>query len=205
MTTEERTDGDNDQDAEAERPAPVRRLVGSFGEAILSAESFRGEWTVVVDKSHLVQAMTLLKDDPELAYQRLVDVSAVDYLERDDTRQRYGDARFMVVYHLYSHRPQVDPGLQRLRVKTPVSEQDPVVPTVTTVWEAANWPEREVFDMFGIRFDGHPDPRRILMPDDFEAHPLQKDYPLKGRGERASFDFEQSPSHPVAEASEADE
>ena len=197
MTDEQQTDVADEGVAPDDRPVSVVRLVDRFGDAVLSVDSFRGEWTIVVERRRLVEALTLLKDDPGLEYARLVDVTAVDCLEMEDVRSLYDGARFMVVYHLYSHRHQGDPALRRLRVKTPVLENDPIVPTEDGLWASANWAEREVFDMFGIRFEGHPDMRRILMPDEFEDHPLRKDYPLRGRGERASFDFEKSPSHSV--------
>ena len=153
---------------------------------------------MVVSPTAIHDALTRLRDDTELQYAHLADLTAVDYAEMEDVRAAYGGARFMVVYHLYSHLNSGVPSLRRLRVKTPLPEEDPVVPSVDALWPSAGWAEREVFDMFGIRFEGHPDLRRILMPDDVEDHPLRKDYPLRGRGERASFDFEKSPSHPVS-------
>jgi len=197
----QRTEGDEDP-TDAVRPASVERLAETFGDNVLSVAEFRGEWTVIVAPAVVHDALTLLRDDAGLQYSHLADLTAVDYLEMEDVRVAYDGARFMVVYHLYSHLNSSDASLRRLRVKTPLPEEDPAVPSVDGLWPSAGWAEREVFDMFGIRFNGHPDLRRILMPDDFEGHPLRKDYPLRGRGERASFDFEKSPSHLVSTSDE---
>jgi NADH-quinone oxidoreductase subunit C len=128
----------------------------------------RGEAVVVLDRSALPAAFGVLRDDAELAFDMLMDVTAVDYLGRTP--------RFEVVYQLYSVGRN-----HRLRVKVPVPEDDTVVPTATGTWQSANWGERETFDMYGIRFAGHPDLRRILMYSEFEGHPLRKDYPLLRR------------------------
>ena len=199
MSDEERDDPASEEAPQDDRPVPVRRVVGEFGAAVLSAECFRDEWTVVVERSRIMDVLSFLKSEPALAFRHLSDVTAVDCLELDDVRSRYSGARYMVVYHLYSHLDPVEGGLRRIRVKTPLPESNPSVASVAKLWQAANWAEREVFDLFGIHFEGHPDLRRILMPDSFEAHPLRKDYPLKGRGERASVDFEESPSRLVSD------
>jgi NADH-quinone oxidoreductase subunit C len=127
-----------------------------------------GEVTVIAKRDGLVDLLTLLRDESRFAFNFLSDLSAVDLGE-------FASPRFAVAYHLYSL-----PHNHRLRVKVYVDEDDAVLPSVTGVWSAANWQEREVFDMFGIRFDGHPDLRRILMPADYEGHPLRKDFPVKG-------------------------
>ena len=116
-------------------------------------------------KENIVAICTFLRDS--LKYNLLSDVTAVDYLGREP--------RFMMVYNLYSI-----PNKDRLRVKAPVEESQTSVDTVSTVWSTANWLEREVFDLFGITFTGHPDLRRILLTDDWVGHPLRKDYPLQG-------------------------
>jgi len=113
----------------------------------------------------------------ESGFDLLVDVSCVDYLEYKGATRRYG-----LVYLLASTATN-----QRLTVRVFVDDPDPTVPSVVPLWESANWLEREVWDMFGIRFEGHPDLRRLLMPEAFAAHPLRKDYPLQGRGERHNF------------------
>ena len=104
----------------------------------------------------------------------LADVTAVDYLRYPNAKDRYG-----VVYCLLDTKAGT-----RLVVKTYVNDPDPAVPSAYPLWKGADWLEREVYDMYGIRFDGHPDLRRILMPDDFASYPLRKDYPLRGKGER---------------------
>jgi NADH-quinone oxidoreductase subunit C len=132
------------------------------------SDAARGEAVVVVPRDALPDALGKLRDDPETRLEQLSDLTAVDYLGRTP--------RFEVVYQLYSIALN-----HRLRVKVPVPEDDPVVPTATGVWKSAIWAERETFDMFGIRFVGHPDLRRILMYPEFEGHPLRKDYPLHQR------------------------
>ena len=107
----------------------------------------------------------------------LVDITCVDYLNYRDAEHRFG-----LVYLLAS----VETG-ERITVRAFVDDPDPAVPSAFPLWEGANWMEREVWDMFGIRFDGHPDLRRILLPEEFTAFPLRKDYPLQGRGERHNF------------------
>ena len=107
----------------------------------------------------------------------LVDVSCVDYLNYRDASDRFG-----MVYQLSN----TEDG-HRLTVRVMLNEPDLTLPSVTSLWEGANWMEREVWDMFGIRFRGHPDHRRILLPEEFTAHPLRKDYPLQGRSERHNF------------------
>jgi len=137
--------------------------------------TFRDNRRWVVAAEHVYAVLQCLRDDH--GFDMLVDITAVDYLETPDAADRYG-----VVYPLLN----TDTG-ERLIVKTFVNDPDPELPTVTPLWRGANWMEREVYDMFGIRFAGHPDPRRILMPDEFVDFPLRKDYPLKGRGERHNF------------------
>ena len=145
--------------------ADVAKLKGKFAASVLDATEFRGETTVVVKKEEIVQICTFLRD--ELDYNFLTDLCGIDYLGKTP--------RFMVVYHLYSI-----PRHQRLRIKAVVEEKDDRIDTVSGVWTTANWLERECWDLMGITFVGHPDPRRILMPDDWEGHPLRKDYPVQG-------------------------
>ncbi|MBM3216261.1 NADH-quinone oxidoreductase subunit C [Candidatus Poribacteria bacterium] len=176
--------------AEDPRPLPVRKVVERFGDPVLATDEHRGEWTVVVTSEAIHPVLRFLKTDPAFQYIRLVDLTAVDCLGLESISARFGGARFLLVYHLMSHMP--DSPLPRLRVKCPLTDAEPSAPSATGLWSAADWLEREVYDMFGIVFDGHPDLRRILMPDDFGAFPLRKDYPVQGVGERASFDFERS-------------
>jgi NADH-quinone oxidoreductase subunit C len=129
----------------------------------------RGQAVVVVeDRSALPDVLRTLRDEPELAFDMLSDLTVVDYLGRVP--------RFEVVYQLKSLARN-----HRLRVKVLVPEEDPVVPTAVPIWKSANWSEREAWDLFGIRFEGHPDLRRILMYPEFVGHPLRKDYPVLKR------------------------
>ena len=126
--------------------------------------------TIYVPAERLVDTCRLLRDTPALRFNVLVEITAADYLPRDP--------RFEVVYHLLS-----TPNRARLRLKVRVASNqlDGVVPTIQGVWPGAGWPEREVWDMFGIVFDNHPDLRRLLMPEDWEGHPARKDYPVQIR------------------------
>ena len=132
---------------------------------------------VRVAPDRLIEVMDFLADDPRTQFDQLSDLTCVDYLEFPEARDRFG-----VIYNLLSTVLN-----HRLFVKSFVNDPNPRLPTVTDIWRGAEWLEREVFDMFGIRFDGHPDLRRILMWDGFKAFPLRKDYPLRGRGEREAF------------------
>jgi NADH-quinone oxidoreductase subunit C len=134
----------------------------------LPLDGMRGQAVVTAVPDGLPDALRTLRDDPELAFDLLADLTAVDYLGRSP--------RFEVVYQLQSIAKH-----HRLRVKVPVEGPEPVVPTASGVWKSALWAEREAFDMFGIRFAGHPDLRRILMYPEFQGHPLRKDYPLNQR------------------------
>ncbi len=156
-----------------------------FQDGILDLSEEFDELTMVVRKDSIYDILEFLKTDAGLSYDFLVDVTAVDYSQMEDVLRKYDYARFMVVYHLYSYKSG-----DRLRIKTPVHEKELFVRSVVPLWQGAAWLEREAYDMFGIAFENHPDLRRILMPDDFEGYPLCKDYPLRGRGERESFDFE---------------
>jgi len=142
----------------------LKKVKEKFSDSIQGVIEFRGELTIVIEKESLLALCSFLKDDPELQYNFLSDVTAVDYPERGK--------RFEVVYNLYSILER-----WRIRLKVNVGEEESV-PSVTSLWDSANWPEREVFDLFGIRFDNHPDLTRIVMPDDWVGHPLRKDFPL---------------------------
>lgn len=143
----------------------VIKLKEKFAAAVLDVKEFRGEVTVTVAKEQIVEICRFLKES--LGYNMLSDLTCVDY---------YGkDPRFAMVYQLYSLANK-----DRLRVKAPVGENGASIASMTPVWGGANWLEREVYDMFGIDFAGHPDLRRILMTDDWEGYPLRKDYPLQG-------------------------
>lgn len=151
----------------SEEHVTVRRLQEAFPEAVEEVMSFRDETWAVVRVEALLEVCRFLKEDPELAYDFLSFVCAVDYMPREP--------RFEVVYQVYSTKFH-----HRFRIKTRVGGQDPMVPSVTSIWPTADWHERETFDLMGIGFDGHPDLRRILLPQDWVGHPLRKDYPLRG-------------------------
>jgi len=132
---------------------------------------------VRVPPDRLPEVMRFLHDDERCCFEQLSDLTCVDYLDFLKARDRFG-----VTYTLAS----ITLG-HRLWVKCFVNDPNPEVPSVTSVWKGADWPEREVYDLFGVRFTGHPDLRRIMTWEGFEAHPLRKDYPLRGRGEREDF------------------
>ena len=164
---EPETQTENREEVQAESLV-LQRLREQFGQALLEVKVWRNETTVVVRPQDIQGVCRFLRDDPDLAFDFLSDVTGVDRLKLPES-----SPRFEVVYHLYSL-----PHKRRLRLKVRVGEGESV-PTVTGVWETANWHEREVYDLFGVPFDGHPDLRRILMPDDWEGHPLRKDYPVE--------------------------
>ena len=142
-------------------------LKSKYGDAILGANEFRGELTIVVPKERIVEVCRFMKEDGELAFDLLADLCGIDMYTPEN--------RFGVIYNLYSLKTK-----HRIRLKTFTEEENPKVPTVTGVWGTANWHERETYDMFGIIFEGHPDLRRMYMPDEFEYHLLRKDFPLMG-------------------------
>lgn len=161
----------------------VRKIHERFPDAILDVNTFRGDTRILIRREDIVEVCRFLRDDPELQYNFFSECLGVDYLDRKP------DYRFEVVYNLYSVQ-YVKEGVpvgtgQRIFLKVPVPEEDPYVPSVTGVYPGANFPEREIFDMFGVRFTGHPDMRRILMSDDWVGYPQRKDYPLGG--ERVQF------------------
>lgn len=145
----------------------VQRLRAQFSTAIDEIIEFRGETTIRVPADQIVEIATFLRDDPATHFDYLADLTGLDLLPRQP--------RFDVVYQLYSI-----PRRHAVRLKAAVG-QDEAIASVTGVWAAANWAERECFDMFGIIFAGHPDLRRILLPEYWdEGHPLRKDYPIRG-------------------------
>lgn len=174
-----------------------------FPDRVMATHAFRGDQTAVIMREGLLDVARFLRDDPAAACNFLMDLSCVDYLKfgifqgsaprlstpsplpyfmtpkpvAETWQRRVGEEyRFEVVYHFYSLAYN-----HRIRLKVPVSAQDPEVDSVTGLWPAANWFEREVWDMFGIRFRGHPNLKRILMYESFEGHPLRKDYPVYKR------------------------
>ena len=143
----------------------VKRLREKFAEAILEATEFLGQLSVRIDPARIVEVCRTLRDDPETRFNYLSDLTCAHY---PDNRA----APFEVIYNLYSISAN-----ERVRLKAAVNGEG--IESVTGVWPAADWPEREVFDLFGVKFRGHPDLRRILLPPDWEGHPLRKDYPLE--------------------------
>lgn len=164
----------------------VAALQERFGELGIEAKSLcrhldgreSDQLWVRVPAERLLDVMEFLHDDPRTKFESLADLTCVDYLNFPDADDRFG-----VIYSLRSITHN-----HRLWVKVFVNDPEPAVPSVTSIWRGADWPEREVFDLFGIRFEGHPDLRRIMMPEEFKDHPLRKDYPLRGKGEREAFE-----------------
>jgi NADH-quinone oxidoreductase subunit C len=155
--------------ADVARPAWLTALDAALPGAVGLVTYWVGDWSVIVGKHDLLRVLAWLRDDPSARFDFCSDLTANDWLPREP--------RFDVIYCLYST------GLRhRVRVKVRLPDGE-AIPSATGVWPAANWLEREVFDMFGIRFEGHPDLRRILMPEDWQGHPQRKDYPLEGPGE----------------------
>lgn len=149
----------------------VQKVKEKFPQAVVDEHAFRGDQTIIIKKEFLVPVVKCLKEDRELDFNFLMDLAGVDYLGRSP--------RFEVVYNIFSLAHKA-----RLRVKVQVEEEDPEVDSLVPLWPIANWYEREVWDMFGVRFRGHPDLKRILMYEGFEGHPLRKDYPITKRQPR---------------------
>jgi len=145
----------------------LERLRARFGEKILQTSSFRGDDEAIVAPADWLEVATFLRDDPECAMNHFIDLTAVDYPEREPETPRF-DLVLFVRSLVKKHR---------IRLKTRVRE-DQGVATLSQVWSGGDWTEREVYDMFGIKFDGHPDLRRILMYEEFKGYPLRKDYPI---------------------------
>ena len=145
----------------------VEQIKERFPENVLDYGTAIGQTWAIIKRDNIDKICRFLKEDPDVKMDYLIDVTAVDWMPKTP--------RFEVVYHLHSMKHG-----HRLRLKVPVEEDAAVVPSVAGVWKTACWHERETWDLFGIKFDGNPDMRRILMPDDWEGHPLRKDYPLEG-------------------------
>ena len=151
-------------------PVFITTLQSAVANSVTLVSYYVGDWTIVVPLELMTAALTHLRDAPDAAFDFCSDVTASDWPPRKE-------ARFDLIYCLYSTRHR-----HRVRVKVRAGEHAPV-PSATAIWPAANWLEREVYDMFGVNFTGHPDRRRILMPDDWQGFPQRKDYPLEGPGE----------------------
>jgi len=142
-----------------------------------SIEEFRDEMHVFVTPEQIVDALTLLRDKYE--FELLSALTAVDYFPQQSPR-------FHIIYQLSSLAKNIT-----VQLRVPVNGDQPKVPTVTRVYEVANWREREILDMFGVEFEGHPDPRRLLNPDDMDGHPLRKDFPLGYEEPQFTFNFDE--------------
>ena len=154
----------------------IERLRAALPDAIQKTSEFRSMLSIYVEPGAIVDVAAFLRDDPELSYNFLENLCGVDYLGRTP--------RFEVVYHLLSFKNH-----HHISLKVGLPEKNPAVPTLTDLWATANWQERETYDLFGITFTGHPGLQRILMPEDWEGHPLRKDVPLGG--EEVAFTFNQ--------------
>lgn len=150
------------------RYADVTLVRDKFAGTIQEIIEAIGEVTIIARREGLIDLMTFMRDEPSLRFDYLSDIGGLDLGE-------FASPRFAVSYQLYSLEHN-----HRLRIKVFVEEEDTVLPSLWSIWKASNWLEREIYDMFGVSFDNHPDLRRILMPADYEGHPLRKDFPIKG-------------------------
>lgn len=160
----------------------AERIRQEFPQAFVTAVEWRGDLSVTVRRESLHDVAGFLRNDRDMDFDYIVHVSSVDWPDDEE--------RFEVVYEVYSVRKR-----HRIRLKARVPESECEVPSLSDIWQGANFMEREVYDMMGIRFRKHPDLRRILMPDDYaEGYPLRKDFPLRGKGWRDTFEFLDEPS-----------
>lgn len=149
-------------------PKEIAELIKDrYPTEVKDIKEYRDQISVIVNKGRIKEMLRFLHDSPELYFDHLVDLCGVDYLGRKEPR-------FEVVYHLLSIRHR-----HRIRIRAEVSEDDCTIDSVVDIWKGANWHERECYDLFGVTFKGHPDLRRVLLPEDWEGHPLRKDYPVK--------------------------
>jgi len=151
-------------------PAFIATLQSAIPDGVVALSYWVGDWTIIAPAAKVVDVLRHLRDAPDASFDLLSDLTATDWPPR-------AEGRFDVIYCLYSTRHR-----HRVRVKVKVADRQPLA-SVTSVWPGANWLEREVYDMFGVNFTGHPDRRRILMPEDWQGFPQRKDYPLEGPGE----------------------
>ena len=151
----------------------LSQIKGSFSDYVLGLTEYAGEQIIHIKGQGVIDVLKTFKD---AGFNFLADLTAIDNLTLG------GFERFAVVYHLLSHG-----SAERVTIKAYVPEDNPVLPSIELLWKTADWQEREVFDLFGIEFEGHPNLTRIMNPDDYEGHPLRKDYPRLGRKERYDF------------------
>ncbi len=155
----------------------LQKIRERFPSACVGSTLFRGSLSIHINRQHLVEVCRFLHDDPELDFDYPVHISSVDYMGEKE--------RFEIVYEFFSIKKR-----HQVRLKTRVDEKTCAVDSVTSIWRGANFLEREVYDMMGIKFNNHPDLRRILMPDEYnEGYPLRKNFPVEGRGWRDTFEF----------------
>ena len=147
----------------------IDTIKAKFGDKVQDSHAFRDDQTVVVDKACIYEVAKYLRDDPSMKMNFLMDLTAVDYLDKKPVR-------FEVVYHFFSLERN-----HRVRVKAPVDEEDCIIDSIVALYKSANWYEREVWDLYGIKFKGHPNLKRILLYEGFKGHPLRKDYPVNKR------------------------
>ncbi|CAI2718696.1 NADH-quinone oxidoreductase subunit C [Nitrospina watsonii] len=147
----------------------IDKIKAEFGDQVQDSHAFRGDQTVVVKRDCIYDLTRFLRDEPSLDMNFLMDLTAVDYLDKKPVR-------FEVVYHFFSLKYN-----NRVRVKVPIDEEDCILDSVVPLYNSANWYEREVWDMYGIKFKGHPNLKRILLYEGFKGHPLRKDYPINKR------------------------
>ena len=152
------------------------KIAERFPSAFVDAVEEFGDLVIRIRRDGVEPVCRFLHDEPDMAFDHLTTVTSIDWQEDAD--------RFEVVYQLYSIRWN-----RRLRVKARIPEEDCAVASVSGIWRGAAFPEREVYDLMGIRFTGHPDLRRIFLPEDYDGHPLRKDYPTEGKGWRDTFEF----------------
>ena len=146
----------------------LRLLLDRHADRVLSTHARLGDATAVVDAPRILEVLRFFRDEPELEFEMLTDLTCVDFLGREP--------RFEMVYHLFSVAKR-----HRVRIKAGLPEEAPEIDSATGFYPSANWMEREVWDLYGVRFRGHPDLRRLLLYDEFEGHPLRKDYPKEKR------------------------
>ena len=147
----------------------IEILKTKFSSRIIETHNFREDQTLTIERKEMLDFFKFLRDDSRIQFNFLMDLTAVDYLKKKPLR-------FEVVYHLYALKYN-----HRVRIKIPVAEEDCIIDSLTSLWLGANWYEREVWDLYGIKFRGHPNLRRILLYEGFKGHPLRKDYPINKR------------------------
>ena len=149
----------------------LKEIEKAFPDAVVRMHEQHGDATAIIRREHVIEVCRFLKETPSMSFEMLTDECGVDRMSHPDKVER-----FEVVIHLYSITHN-----QRVRLRVPIPESDPAMDTLCPLWKGANWYEREIWDMYGIRFPGHPDLRRLLLYDQFEGHPLRKDYPMTRR------------------------